>query len=109
VSRATQEAEVIDRDEYVADQRAMLLCIQRLLEVIEQMVEAATTRDEVATGARIQNAAQAMTRAKREFAKLSMRPQICEMLEGWSEDELDVLREKLGLIEDDEDDEDEDG
>lgn len=96
----------IDRDEYVSDQQAIVHCMDQLLRVLEPLVEAADTRDEVAVGVKIQRALQHLAEARREIAKLSLRPRMSELLQDWSEDELDVLREKLGLIAADEDEED---
>jgi len=96
---------MIAREEYISDQQAFLRCLNALLEALEPMVEAANTRDEVQVGAKVKRASTNLESAKQELRKLALRPRMSELLEGWTEDELAVLREKLGVIEDDEEDE----
>jgi len=97
----------IERDEYISDQQALVRCLQALYRVVEPMVEAADARDEVLVGARIKRALGNLAEARRELGKLALRPRMSELLQDWTEDELEVLRQKLGLVPVDEDDEEE--
>jgi hypothetical protein len=99
---------MIDRNEYIADQQAFLRALDRLFRAVEPMIEAAKTRDEVAASVKIERAVQNLEDARKELVRLALRPRVSEFLEGWNEEELAVLREKLGVVEDDEDEDEED-
>jgi hypothetical protein len=99
----------ISRDEYLADQKALLAVLTTLFKAVQPMIEAANTRDEVAVGAKVQRAAQNLEEARQALGRYALRPRVSEFLEEWSEEELAVLRDKLGMVDADEDDEDDDG
>ena len=97
----------LNREEYVADLRALAHVIAAQQATLSRMCSAVSLKDEVGREKEIKAAYEHLNRAHAAVEGLSMRIGVTSMLGQLGPGEEDILRDKLAALEDTDEDEDE--